>query len=57
MRWNQVFQIGVTSVGLLEIKLMFKFQNIVAATSLGLRDDCLGAMTSFIPPRLHSYSS
>ena len=44
-------------VGLLGIRLMFNFKNIVAATSLGSRDDCLGAMISFIPTRFHSYSN
>ena len=55
----KVFQIkdSATSVGLLRIKLMFSFKNIVATMSLGLKDDLLGAMTSFIPPRLYSYSN
>jgi hypothetical protein len=55
----KVFLIGVsaTYVGLLGIKLMFNFRNIVITTRMGLRDDCLGAMTSFIPPRLHSDSN
>ena len=47
----------MTSTGLLGIRLMFTFKNIAASTSMGLRDNCLGAMTSFIPPTLHSYSS
>ena len=46
----------MTLVGLLEMKLMFNFKNIVASTSPGLRDDCLGAMTSFIPPFIHARS-
>ena len=43
----------MTSTILLGIRLMFNFKNIVTATDLGLSDDGLGAMTSFIPPRLH----
>jgi hypothetical protein len=52
------FQIGDLAifVGLLGIRFMFNFKNIVDVMSLGLRDDCLGARTSFIPPRLHTYS-
>ena len=55
----KVLQIGdsVTCVGLLRIRLMFNSKNIAASTSLGLRDDRLGAMTSFIPPRSHSNSN
>ena len=55
----KVFQIKdfVTSVGLLGIRLVFNLKNIIASTSMGLRDDRLGAMTSLIPPRLHSNSS
>ena len=45
------------SVRLLGIRLMFSFKNIVAATSLGFRDDRLGAMTSLIPLRLHADSN
>ena len=52
----KVFQIGdsTTSARLLGIKLMLNFKNIVASMSTGLKDDHLGAMASFIPPRLHS---
>ena len=55
----KVFQTGdsATSARLLGIRLVFSFKNIVDATSLGMRDDHLGAMTSFVPPRLHSNSS
>jgi hypothetical protein len=40
---------SATSAGLSRIRLMFNFKNIDVAMSLGLRDDCLGAMISFIP--------
>jgi hypothetical protein len=55
----KVFQIGeyATSAGLLGIRLMFSFKNIVAPTTLGVRDDRLDAMTSFISPILHLDSS
>ena len=51
-RWNQGVPIrdSANSVGLLGIRLMFSFKNIITATTLVLRDDCLVGMTSFIPP-------
>jgi hypothetical protein len=46
-----VFQIRVsaTFAGLLRIRLMFNLKNIAIAMIPSLRDDRLGAMTSFIP--------
>jgi hypothetical protein len=43
----------MTYIGLLKIKPMFNFKNIIVSTSPGMRDDYFGAMTSFIPPRSH----
>ena len=52
----KVFQIrdSATFARLLGIGLMFNLKNIIASTSMGLRDDHLDAMTSIInPPKLH----
>jgi hypothetical protein len=55
----KVFQIKdfATSFGLSRIGLMLNFKNIAASTSRGLRDNRLGAMTSFIPSIPHLDSS